>query len=273
MIQKAHEYTIHQQVGISLFCSSPYQFPPSPHSIIIIIIIISSPTAQLLPKATLPTTDLVSVQYGTPDPRTALLIPLTPRTKQRRQRLRHAPRAHISVVPALLNELPGLDHALHDERKRLLDIDLVAGARLHEAAAASARPLEPRGRRHRPALLQVALVARHNLDGLDGPGARAGAGIGWADAGAAGALGVVEADLGLHADELVKVLQGVEGVARSDVVDHEEGVCAEVGRRPHAAVLLLAGGVSEAQVVGDAVDDARDAVVVLDGRVVVGRPC
>ncbi|KAH6606006.1 hypothetical protein Trco_005159 [Trichoderma cornu-damae] len=205
-------------------------------------------TKKLLPKATLAAADLVAVERGPSNAWSAFLILLGLCRGQGRQWLRHAPRAHLGVVQdALLGEPPALDHALDDERKRLLDVDLEAGAGLHEAAAALARPLQPRGRRHSPALLQVALVAGDDLDGRDGPGAGAGAGVRGADAGDAGALGIVEADLGLHVDELVKVLEGVERVARGDVVDHEEGVGAQVGGGPHAAILLLAGGVGEAQ--------------------------
>lgn len=93
-----------------------------------------------------------------------------------------------------------------------------------------------------------------------------------AQAGPARARGVVEARVGLHVDQLVEVAQGLEAAGGRDVVDEQEGVGAEVRRRPHAAVLLLAGRVSQREVVGGAVDAPRDAVAVLDGRVVVGRP-
>ena len=52
----------------------------------------------------------------------------------------------------------------------------------------------------------------------------------------------------------------------------QEGVGAEIGRRPHAAVLLLAGRVGEGEVVRGAVDAARDAVGVLDRGVIFRRP-
>lgn len=93
-----------------------------------------------------------------------------------------------------------------------------------------------------------------------------------AQAGAARARGVVEARVGLHVDQLVEVAQGLEAVGRRDVVDEQEGVGAEVRRRPHAAVLLLAGRVRQREVVRRAVDAPRDAVAILDGRVVLGRP-
>ncbi|KAL8403753.1 hypothetical protein RB594_008853 [Gaeumannomyces avenae] len=174
---------------------------------------------------------------------------------QRAEGLGHAALVHASLLVehAHLGEATGLDDAAHDEGKRLLDVDLEAGRRLHEAAAVAAGPLEPLGGGDLPALLEVALVAGDDLDGRDRLGAGAGTGregggrVAGADAGAGGAGGVVEAVLGLHVDQVVEVAEGVERVARRDVVDHEEGVGAQVGRGPHAAVLLLAGRVGQGQ--------------------------
>lgn len=45
-----------------------------------------------------------------------------------------------------------------------------------------------------------------------------------------------------------------------DVVDEEESVGVEVGGGPEAAVFFLAGGVSELEGVGRAVDGTRDGV-------------
>lgn len=91
-------------------------------------------------------------------------------------------------------------------------------------------------------------------------------------AGPPGTGGVVDAGLGLHVYQVVEVAELVERVGGGDVVDEEEGVGAEVGGGPHAAVFLLARRVGQGEVVGGAVDAARDAVAVFDGGVVLGGP-
>jgi hypothetical protein len=153
--------------------------------------------------------------------------------------------------------------------KRLLDVDHLARARLHEATLAPPRPLQAVLGLDLALALQVALVAGDNLDGRR--------------------LAVVNAVLLLHVDHLHEEVERVERVGRGDVVDEQEGVGLQVRGGPEAAVLLLAGRVGEHEVVGHAVDGARHRVRVLwrgmlaaegagrggsrtDGRVVVGRP-
>ena len=73
-----------------------------------------------------------------------------------------------------------------------------------------------------------------------------------------------------HGDEVGEVGEVVEGAGGGDVVDEEEGVGAEVGGRPEAAVFFLPGGVGEGEVVGVPVYRAGYAVGILwmgEGRV------
>ncbi|SPQ24694.1 397c17b3-1913-4a60-84b2-c04c7b11fdb7 [Thermothielavioides terrestris] len=267
------------------------------------------PAAQLPPEPPIPPTDAIALDIRaarahrpalTTGPTTSpLLVPLVlPGGRQRRQRLGHAPAAggQLGVGGARGGQAAGLDDAAHQQREGLLDVDLEPRARLHEAAAAPARPLEPHRGGDLPAVLQVALVAGHDLDWRHRLGAGAGAArrqpvvqqvvvvrgvarvrqrrrhVQAGQAGAAGAGRVVEPRLGFHVDQLVEVVERVERGARRDVVDEQEGVGAQVRRRPHAAVLLLAGRVGQAEVVHHAVDPARHAVAVLDRRVVLARP-
>lgn len=86
----------------------------------------------------------------------------SPRSRaKRRRRLRFARSLNLAR-----RQPPRLSYPPHDQRERLLDIHRVARARLHEAAAALARPLEADLRRHRALRLQIALVSRDDLDGL-----------------------------------------------------------------------------------------------------------
>lgn len=221
------------------------------------------------------------MDVGTAKPRSTLL-PVSRRATaaaavvigERGERLGHAAGVHLGVVEdAHLGEVAALHDAADEQGKRLLNVDLEAGARLHEAASALAGPVEAHGGGHGAALLQVALVARDDFDGGDdfaAAGSRSSGGV--CDAGFSGPFRIVQPRLGFHVNQVIKVLQRVEGVARGDVVDEKKGVGAEVGGRPHAAVLLLAGGVGEGEVVGGAVDAAGDGVVVLNGRVVLGGP-
>lgn len=132
-------------------------------------------------------------------------------------------------------------------RKRLLDVDHVPGAGLHEAAAALARPLQPGGGADLAlAGGEVALVA-----GDDAHGGHAAAGE------AGGRFGV---------DERGEVVEGGERARAGDVVDEQEGV--RVARRRagrYVAVFFLPGCVGEVQEVGLAVDGARYRVGVFCG--------
>lgn len=136
--------------------------------------------------------------------------------------------------------------------KRLFDVDHLPGTRLHEAALVGAGPFQALLALDLAPRLQVALVAGDDLDG--GHGA------------------VVQALVGLHVDHLHEVLEGLEALRVGDVIDQQESVAAQVAGGPQAAVLLLAGRVRQRQVVRLAVDCARHAVRVLDGRVIVVRP-
>lgn len=102
-------------------------------------------------------------------------------------------------------------------------------------------------------MLEVALVAGDDTDGGDG--------------GAVGAVG------GLVVDEGAEGREAHEAGRAGDVVDEQEGVGGERGRRPEGAVLLLPGGVGEREQVRAAVDVARHGVGVFDGRVVAGAVC
>lgn len=66
--------------------------------------------------------------------------------------------------------------------------------------------------------------------------------------------------LALHVNHAEEVVERIEGRGGCDVVDEEEGIGAEVGGSPEAAVFFLAGGIGEVEVVGAAVDGASDRV-------------
>ena len=136
--------------------------------------------------------------------------------------------------------------------KRLLDIHHLQRTRLHESSPSRPRPLQPLLRPDLPRLLQIALVSRHNLDRR-----RASA---------------IYPALLLHADQLVEILERVEGIRIRDVVAQQEGIGLQVGRGPEAAVFFLAGGVGQVELVGLAVDGAGHAVRVFDGWIVLGCP-
>lgn len=135
--------------------------------------------------------------------------------------------------------------------KGLFDIDHFAGAGLHEPVTASAGPVQAIAGPDLAHGLQIALVAGDDADGQD-----------------AALLGTV---LALHVDQAVEVFEGFEGGGLGDVVDEQEGVAAEVGRGPEAAVFLLAGRVGQGERVGGAIDGARDRVRVFDGGIVSVR--
>lgn len=64
--------------------------------------------------------------------------------------------------------------------------------------------------------------------------------------------------LALHVNHTEEVIKSIEGRGGCDVVDEEEGIGAEVGGSPEAAVFFLTGGIGEMEVVGVAVDGAGD---------------
>lgn len=130
--------------------------------------------------------------------------------------------------------------------KSLFDIHHLPRARLHEAAITRSRVLQPPLARHHPLNVQIALVARNQLHGLDGTG--------------------ILPVLALHVDHGEEIVEGVKRRGGGDVVNEEEGIGAEVGGRPEAAVFFLAGGVGEGEVVRMAIDDARNGIRVLCSR-------
>lgn len=195
--------------------------------------------------------------------------------RRRGRALRALPSARLLTIPqARCGGSDGgparLNHAAHQQGERLLDVHAVAGAGLHEAATVCARPFEAGLRGHLALGLQVALVAG---DDLDGPHVwRGRQRVVVASAGVVGVGGGLETRVGLHVDEVVEVGELVQRGRAGDVVDEQEGVGVQVRGRPHAAILLLAGGVCDGEVVRLAIDAARHRVGVLDGRVVLRRP-
>lgn len=195
--------------------------------------------------------------------------------RRRGRALRALPIPHLLTDPKAHRrcsdgDAARLDHAAHQQGEGLLDVHAVAGTGLHEAAAVGARPLEAGLRGHLALGLQIALVAGHDLDGPDVWRGRlrvvvAGAGIARVGSG-------LEARVGLHVDEVVEVGELVQRGRAGDVVDEQEGVGVQVRGRPHAAILLLAGGVGDGEMVRLAIDAARHRVRVLDSRVVLRRP-
>lgn len=129
--------------------------------------------------------------------------------------------------------------------KSFLNIDHLPRARLHKPTAPAPRVLQPLPAAHHPAVLQIALVPRDELDRLH----------------AARVLPVVA----LAVDHLHEVVEGVEGGGGGDVVDEEEGVRLEVRGGPEAAIFLLPGRVGQGEEVGPPVDGAGRGVGVLCG--------
>ena len=62
---------------------------------------------------------------------------------------------------------PRLHHPPDEQRKRLLDIDHLAGARLHEPEIMQPAPLQPIPRRNLPHVLQIALIPRDDAHRQD----------------------------------------------------------------------------------------------------------
>lgn len=130
--------------------------------------------------------------------------------------------------------------------KSLFDVHHLPRARLHEAAIPRSCVLQPPLARHHPLDVQIALIARNQLHGLYGTG--------------------ILPVLALHVDHGEEIVEGIKRRGGGDVVNEEEGIGAEVGGRPEAAVFFLASGVGEGEVVRMAIDDARDGIRVLCSR-------
>lgn len=171
----------------------------------------------------------VVVEPGPPGADAAPLLGVTtvvvaPDAAQRREGFGDAAAVHVGIVEdAQLSKAAGLDDTPHDEGERLLNVDLEARARLHEAATALARPVKPLRRGDLPRLLEVALVARDDLDGRDGTGTGTGPSPAVVAIGTQPCLlrpaCVVDTRLGLHVDQVVEVGESLQAVARGDVVD------------------------------------------------------
>lgn len=127
--------------------------------------------------------------------------------------------------------------------KSFLNINHLPRARLHEPTAPTPRILQPLPTADHPAILQITLIPRHQLDRLD----------------AAGILPVIL----LHIYHLHEVVEAFEGRGSRDVVDEEEGVRFEIRGGPQAPVFFLAGCVCEGEEVGTAVYGAGGGVGVL----------
>jgi hypothetical protein len=128
-------------------------------------------------------------------------------------------------------------------RKCLLNVDHLSRTRLHKPALPLPRPFQPVLRLDLSLPLQIALVARYNLDGRR--------------------LAIVYPALLLHVDHLHEVFERIERVRLCDVIHEEEGVRVEVGCGPESAVFFLASRVGEHEVVGCAVYGARYRIRVL----------
>lgn len=225
------------------------------------------PTSKLLPEAGRPETSAGLVGKTRLGSLFGLAIGW-----EGRERLGHAAGIELRVVQdANLGESSSLHDAADKESKCLFNVDLETGTRLHEAAASFAGPIKAHGGGHLTALLQIALVARYDFDRRNCSGCGA-VDLTWLEACFECAFCVVTASFRLHVNEVVKVLQSLERITRRYIIDHEKGICPEVGRRPHAAVLLLASRVCQGEMIRRAIDATSDAVRVLDGGIILGRP-
>lgn len=77
-----------------------------------------------------------------------------------------------------------------------------------------------------------------------------------------------DAILLLNVNHVHEVVEGVKRRGVGDIVDKEEGIGLEVRRGPEPAVLFLAGGVSEREEVGQAIDGACDGIGIFNCGVV-----
>ena len=123
-------------------------------------------------------------------------------------------------------------------RKRLLDIDHLPRARLHESALPLPRPLQPVFCLDLPLPLEIAFIPREYFHGWD--------------------FAIVYPVVLFHVNHLHVVFERIERVRTRDVVDEEKSVGFEIRCGPETAVFFLPRGVGEHQVVGHAVYRARD---------------
>ena len=124
--------------------------------------------------------------------------------------------------------------------KRFLNIDHLPRTRLHESTAPTPRILQPSPAANHPAVLQITLVPRHQLDRLD-------------------TTGVLPVIL-LHVYHLHKVVEAFERRGSRDIVNEEKGVRFEIRGGPEAAVFFLPGRVCEGKEVGSTVYDSGGGV-------------
>ena len=151
--------------------------------------------------------------------------------------------------------------------KRLLNINHLSRARLHESTSPLPRPLEACPTAHHSAVLEIAFIPGHNLyrrrldvlASLDTP--------------KFGVIVFFQPGFLFNVDHVHEVVQRVERRGVGDVVDEEEGIGLQVGCRPETAVFFLARRVGQGQEVGEAINGASDGIRVFNRRVVsaIGR--
>lgn len=132
--------------------------------------------------------------------------------------------------------------------KCLLNVDHFSRTGLHEAVSSTSCPVQTFGGTDLPYPLQITLVTSDNADRQHFPS--------------------LHASFALLLDELVEPFERAQRGLLSDVVDEQEGIGVQVGRRPQTAVFFLAGGVCDCQGEGGPVNVSRDRVRVFDGRIV-----
>ena len=139
-------------------------------------------------------------------------------------------------------------HPLSDKKgkptsKGFFNINHLPRTRLHKATAPTSRILQPLPTANHPAILQITLVPRHELDRLH--------------------TACILPEVAFHIYHLHEVVEGLEGGGSRDVVDEEKGVGFEIRGGPEAAVFFLARRVGEGEEVGLAVYGASGGIGVL----------
>jgi len=129
--------------------------------------------------------------------------------------------------------------------KGLLDIYHLPRTCLHEPTPIRPRPFQPLPTTDHPHVLQVALVAGHNLNRLHGT--------------------TVLPMIALHIYHLKKVVEVAERGRGRDIVDEEECVRAEIRSCPKTAIFFLSRSVGQREKVGLAVYVSGYRVRVLCG--------